>query len=103
MSQRCHLSFDSRAKYVQISKVLTLRPLSPISFPWDQSRLTDSRLSARHFVARLALSFVICSDTPRYTVSGGREKCQEKKKEKKNISERYSLLLVDILGIAYVW
>lgn len=36
MSRPCHLSFDSRAKYVQISKVLTLRPLSPISFPWDQ-------------------------------------------------------------------
>ena len=39
----CHLSFDSRAKYVQISKVLTLRPLSPISFPRDQrgSQIAD--------------------------------------------------------------
>lgn len=36
MSRPCHLCFDSRAKYVQISKVLTLRPLSLISFPWDQ-------------------------------------------------------------------
>lgn len=36
MSRPCHLRFDSRAKYVQISKVLTLRPLSLISFPRDQ-------------------------------------------------------------------
>lgn len=36
VSRPCHLCFDSRAKYVQLSKVLTLYPLSLISFPWDQ-------------------------------------------------------------------
>lgn len=43
VSWSCHLSFDFKAKYVQISKVLTLCPLSPISFLWDQrgSLITD--------------------------------------------------------------
>lgn len=81
MSRPCHLRFDSWAKYVQISKVLTLCPLSPISFPRDQRGSPIADYLGGILWPIWHPHLLSCSQIHRATLRVGAEKCQNEASE----------------------
>lgn len=81
VSRPCHLRFDSWAKYVQISKVLTLCPLSPISFPRDQRGSPIADYLGGILWPIWHPHLLSCSQIHRATLRVGAEKCQNEASE----------------------